>query len=658
MPWANRTTKPIPTPSSIVREYEFNDYSGGINNYVSNDVVESLKNGDKVWRLAQDARIPTLGEYETRKGFDYHSNAAGETIDVQQTSVTGAADQDISQTTRIAKKLTFTQTGNVTRLDINLKNSASATGTLLVELYSNDAGALGTLLERTSIASSDLDGTYAYEISRLPAAPSVTATDYWCVVYVQATGSGAYKISSTTNASTGLVSTDSGMTWSAASVDFNVKAYLSTTGGSKGVHRAYKSDGSAVTLFAHGTVLYSVDDATGALTSIKTGLNAGATDYRFATVNDIVYYVNGFDGYRKLSGSGFGTDAQVSATNYTLLELHKGLMFLRTKDDPNKVVFSNFADYETFTSTDFIYAPAPKTGDPVVALKSLNSYLFIWTKNSKFILFGSDNATFNLSEAPDQKGTYTQETVVSDQNFAYYLTDDGVRYTNGTETDLLSKNAYEDIKNLPNKDMAVMGINKGRLYLWYAKAGEAYNSCCWVFNLNFNCIESHDTNAYVARAANAFNDEEFIVASSRVGQAFYQEQESNDYTNLGGDINYLLESYFMPFGSPSRKKEVRYWKPRFGAQPGNYAVTCLYGYDLRESLTSQESPNVQGEGPIWGDPSMIWGSFTWGTSAELQTDLKIPGEYRRIRVAYRHYATRQPNRFLGHNFVVQTRRLK
>lgn len=656
MPWAKRVTHTIPRISSPTTEYEFNDYSQGVNSFVSNDV---LKAADKHWQIAQNARMPKLGEYETRKGLDFHSVPAGQAIDVQQTSTTGAADQNVSQTVRVAKKITFTTTGRCTRLDINLKNSAAATGTVMVELWSNSGGAPSAMLARTSIAASDIEGTYAYEIARFVESPSVTATDYWAVVYVQAMGSGAYKISSTTNASTGLTSTNSGTTWSASSVDYNVKAYLSTTGGTKGLHRAYKSDGTKVTLFAHGTVLYSVDETTGALTSVKTGLSASATRYRFTTVNDIVYYVNGFDGLRKLSGASFGTDAQVSSTNYTDITEHKGMLFLVTKDDPNKVVFSNFAAYETFTSTDFIYVPSPKTGDPVTALLSLNGYLLIWTADNKFILSGSDNATFQLDDAPDQKGTYTSDTVAHDKNFAYYLADDGVYLTNGNEAKLLSKNIYEDIRTMPNKDDAVMCVNQGRLYLWHTPSGEAANSRCWVFNLNFDTVESLDTDTFVATAVNGFRDDDKLyVASSLVGQVYVQELSTNDYTNLGGDIDFLLATHFMPFGSPAHYKEIRYWKPRFKAQSGDYEIDCLYGYDLRDSLTTQDSPNVQGDGYEWGDSGTVWGSFTWGTAAELQSDLYIPGEYRRIRVGYRHYATRQPQRFLGHTFVIQLRRLK
>lgn len=663
MPWARRISKPIPATGSRTETLELNEYSKGFNTFTSNDKFPVKNGGSNLWRLAQDARIITLGDYETRKGVDYYSAAAGETIDVQQTSTTSAGEQDISQTVRIAKKITFTTTGRCTRLDVNLKNDLSATGTVLIELWSDGSGAPGARLGRTSIAASEIGSSFAYEIGRLISAPSVTATDFWCVVYVQATGTNSYTVSTTTNATTGLVSTDSGMTWSAASVDFNVKAYLSTDGGSRGVFRATKSDGTKVTLLVQGTTLYSVNDVTGALTSVKTGLSASATDYRFCVVNDICYYVNGFDGLRKLTGSSFGTDAQVNSTNYTHITEHKGLLMLVRKDDPTRIDFSNFADYETFTSTDFIYVPSPKTGDPVTALIPLNGALQIKTLNNAYILSGSDNATFVLDQAPDKNGTYRQETSCSDKNSMYYLSNDGVFRSNGSEAQLLSSDVYNDIKSMPNKDDAVMAINKGRLYLWYTPSGEASNSKCYVFSLNFGddggTTESLDTGAYIGRAFSSFRDDnEFIVASSRVGQVFWQELESNDYTNLGDDINYMLQTHYFTGSSPAVLKQNRYWEPRFGAQSGNYTITAEYAYDLRNNWQTNSAPSVQGSGETYGGGAEYADGSVYGSSAETQAQLYIPGEYRRVAVRYRHYATRQPNNFLGHTFVNQTRRIR
>lgn len=659
MPWAARTSRPIPSNGSRRAVVEINDFSLGMNSFVSNDKFP-LKNGDaNMWRLAQDARIPTLGEYETRKGFDYLSDAVGETIDVQQTSTTGADDQDIGVTVWAAKKITFTTSGRCTRLDVNLKNPGGATGAVMVELYSDVSSAPGALLGRSSVAGGDIGDSYAYKFARMAEPPLVSAGDYWVVARIQLGGSGTYQISSTTNASTGLTSSNSGNTWDAASVDFNVKAYLSTDAPVKGLYQANKSDGTSVTLVAVGTVLYSVNEVTGALTTVKSGLSASATHYEFEVANDVVYYVNGFDGYRKWD---FTTESQVNSTNYTHIRLHKGLMFLREKDDPNKVAFSNFGDYETFTSTDFVYVPAPKTGDPTTALISLNGYLLIFTRNNKFILSGDDNATFVLDEAPDQKGTYSQQTVAQDKNFVYYLSDDGFYRSNGSEAQLMSEGAYDGIINLPQKQKACVVINRGRVYLWHHAPGGTYNSECYVWNLNFgrgdtDCLESHDTNAFVARAVTAFNDDDrLIVASSIVGQVYYQELESNDYTNLGGDLNFTLQTHYMTFGSPASLKQIRKWRPRFAAQSGDYAITAEYATDLRDNWATYGTPNVQGEGPIWG--AFTWGSATWGTTAEIYQSFYVPGEYRRTALRYRHTATRQPQKFLGHSLEVQIRRMR
>ena len=114
----------------------------------------------------------------------------------------------------------------------------------------------------------------------------------------------------------------------------------------------------------------------------------------------------------------------------------------------------------------------------------------------------------------------------------------------------------------------------------------------------------------------------------------------------------------MTFDSPSVLKEIRYWQPRFGAQSGNYTIACEYATDLRDNWQTYSSPNVQGSGYLWGDSGTVWGAFTWGTTAEIQSQLYVPGEYRRIAIRYKHYAARQPNSFLGHTLRVQTRRMR
>ena len=278
MAWAKRTSRGIPSVGSRQQTYEVNDYSKGANSFVSNDSLHINSDKSNFWRTAQDARINTLGSYETRKGMDFHSDSAGHTEDDTETSTTGASDGSFSQTTWLAQPFTTTSAGVLSQVDLNIKNANSATGVPIVEIWSNSGGEPSTRLARSSISASDITSSYAYLKVRFPDPPTLaTSTTYWIVVYTQATGSNSYNWSSTTNTTEALTSADSGATWASTSYSLNFKQYYATTGGVKGLHRAYKSDGTAVTLMAHGTSLYSVNDTTGALTAIKTGLDASAT---------------------------------------------------------------------------------------------------------------------------------------------------------------------------------------------------------------------------------------------------------------------------------------------------------------------------------------------------------------------------------------------
>jgi hypothetical protein len=661
MPWAKRISKRVSYPTSPRQVFEITDYSLGFNSFLGNDKFPFNSGKSNMLRTAKNARITTLGEYGTRRGVDFHSAAAGETQDAAQTSTTAASTVDFDYTNRVAQKFTSGAAGRLTKIDLNIKNIKSGTGTIMCEIWTDSSSAPGTKLATSSIAASVPTGTFAYKTFYFNEAPTVAnGTSYWIVIYSQETATGSYTLSTTTNTTLAKTSANIGTSWTTQSYSINFKEYYATSQSVKGLFRAYKSDGTKVTLFVAGTTLYSVNNSTGALTSVKTGLNASATKYRFALVNDIVYYVNGYDGYRKWD---FTTESQVSATNYTTITEHKGIMFLADKTDPSKVVFSNFAAYETFTSTDFLYVPAPKTGDPVTALISLNGYLFIYTLNNKYILTGDDRDSFSQGEAPDQRGTYTQETVTKDKNFMYYISNDGVYRSNGSEAQLLSENVYQEVFDLSDKQECMLQINGGRLYMWYQTIGSSNNDECLVWNINFSgqsdTVESRDTQSYGARAFAAYDDSNaLLVGSSLVGQVWWQELSTNDYTNAGGLIEFELATNYMPFSSPSVLKEVRYWEPRFAAQSDLYSIECEYAYDLRDNWSLYTAQNVQGEGTTFGGGSTFGGGALYGTTSELQAYLTVPGEYRRIALRYKHYATRQPHTFLGHTLVVQTRRIR
>lgn len=657
--FSRRQTQKFKTKGTALEELNVLDYSRGFDSYAANDALQI-----DMLRSAQDTRIDSLGRMNTRQGADFYSNAAGETLDDAETSTTGAANQDVTTTIRHAAKFTTTTAGRLTKVELNMKTN-DGSGVTMVEIYNDSSGSPGTKLATSSIPFSDLGASLAYEVARFVEAPQLAnATAYWIVVYVQS-GSGGYHWSSTTNATTALKSTDSGSTWSATSYDMNFKTYISTDSTTKGLFRAYKSTGTKETLMAHGTVLYKISDVDGTLTSIKTGLNSGATRYRFANINDEVFYVNGVDNPRKYD---FSTDAQMAwgtsggsaAPTASLIAAHQDLIWLNDSSDPTRLEFSDEDSYETSASTNFIYVPSPKSPDPITALIPLNGVLYVFTTERKFAIYGSDQATFEVVELPSKKGTFTQETVAVTRNHIYYLSDDGLFRFNGVQDELLSARITDKIRGMANKDSAILAVHKNRLYIFYRDTGSGQNDKSLVYNLDFEAWESEDTNQYVTAAtqfSGGNDDFEFVVASSLVGQAFYFDDSANNYSDAGCPLSFEVRTGYHHGKEPNAKKIWKRWYPRFEKQTGSYNVTCSTDQNFSSSPT-EYSVAVGASGDTWGGGETWGGGATYGSTKFGSDRIHLPDSsyYLQLRVSKTGVDT--PVVFLGHKLMYSKKRVR
>ncbi len=636
-----------------LQKLELFDYSNGLNSYTSNDVVEKTH-----LVYITDSRISTLGRMKTRKGLDFYSAAAGEAADTQYTTVTGAADQSLTNTLRKAAKYVATGSGRLTKVELNLKDSTSGTAPVIVEIYSDSSGP-STLLASSSVPEASITGSYGYIVARFIEAPNVDAgTTYWIVAYQQDDGTNDYKWSSSTAATTSLASTDSGVTWAATSYALNYKAYIATSGGTKGLYRAYKSDGTKKTLLAHSTSLYSVDDATGALTAIKTGLSSSSTDVRFEVANDIVYYVNGFDAPREWNFTTESANPGTTTVSSNILLFKDQMMYLDASN-PTRVFFSDKTAFETFTSTNFFYVPSPKSPDPITGWAVLNDNLFIFTKGTKWALYGSDLSSFTLRRSTGLKGTYSQNTIATTRNSIFFLSDDGIYQFDGATDRLISQHITDKIGEITSATNACLQVWKNRLYVFYTPSGSNANSKCLVYNLDYQSWESQDTSTYISRATVMKGDNgEFIQASSLVGQVFYAESSSNTYNNLGRKVDWEIRTRYEHFDNPAALKRLKRWYPRFATAPGNFTVFCQYDKDFIDSPTTQDYLYLRGDGSIWGGGG-TWGSgLTWGSSAYVTARLSIPSSATYIQRRYKRSGVNMPCEFEGETLYFQVRRPK
>lgn len=653
----SRVRRPVYIPSVTTNKTQTKDYEfiKGLNTNLSNDDMPQ----DQL-RYSTDNREIEIGKWETRRGNDFLSVPIGEAINVQQTSTTGASTFDFNTTTWWAKKVTAASTGRLTSIEANIKNPGTATGTVVYALYSDDSGSPGDEIYRTTVGASVPTSTLAYCKGRSIRCPDITnGTVYWVVGFTQTGGTNSYQISTTTNAATGKTSVDSGQTWSSTSLDFNVKLSTATPGGVKGHIRVKRSNGTTYTFFAHGSNLYSVNETTGATTSVDSGLDANSTYCRFVFVNDVLYYVTGLQKPRKYD---FSSASEVSAApeNAATIIEHVGIVFYGSAVDRSKQYYTNFAAYETFTGTDMGYIPAPKTSDPLVAYAKLNGNLFPITRNNKFVLFGARTETFRLDEAPGQKGTFSQESVVYDQNYIYLASDDGIYRYNGAEEKNIAADIINEWTALSSKTNTVLELHNNRLYVWYTPNGQSENTECFVYNTLYGHWESKDLGTYVGRASARFDvDNKFIQGSNRVGMLMYGEQSTNDYVNMDEPLTWELRTHYNHYGTAAQYKRAAMFRPHFDSQSGTYSAQVGYAKDYNDRATYSDV-GVQSDAPRFNTGETFNSGATFGGTQQINPMDEapvIPGEWRRLQIRYRHYAAREPVVFDGQVLSIETQRL-
>lgn len=596
-----------------------------------------------------------------RNGYAKFSIPVGETVDTTQTSVTGTADQQITTSLWKAMPFTASSASRLSKVEINIENDNSGTGPVIVNIYTNVSSAPGVLLASSSIPANSITGTDQYLEARFINAPLLaTSTTYWIVAYVQSDGTNNYIWTSTTTVATALTSSNSGSTWSATAYGLNFKIYLSTDGYVKGLHRYYNTTQSPSQLFAFGTVLYSVNDSTGVVTSVKTGLNSAATYYRFMTVNNIEYYVNGVDAPREWNGT---TDSAVGGSPPTAddVVLHANRAFYKSVSDPNKIIFSDAGTYETFQAVSFLYIPSPNTADPLLRMVSFQNNLVCFTRNRKFVLYGTDLASFVLRESPAKKGATCATAIATDGNFVYFLADDGVYKYNGGTDILLSKKVEPLLANMASKTDVKMSIFDNKVYLYYRPTGQASKLDVLIFDTVYNTW-LHDTNVNIEDSTNWISQTDArkqIAGSSLMGQVMYGETGTSD---LGKGIAFEYRTKYFSFGHPAAKHRLKRLYPHLRGQSGNYTVNVSVDADEQNAPVN----NVVALGTnlyTYGQAGLKWGTVanggsgaTYGSGILALPRLTVGGNNRKHQIRLLQSGVNNPVDFLGLSMYVTQQR--
>lgn len=344
-------------------------------------------------------------------------------------------------------------------------------------------------------------------------------------------------------------------------------------------------------------------------------------------------------------GTGTGEITAISGSNVTVTIVDTTPQTISSYDKFNVDFYQNF--------------PAIKTGDPLTAMFNLAGVLYFQTRRNKYLMYMQSADSWTQQASNAQGGTFSQESVVCDLNYAYYANDNGVYIFDGSSEQSLTQNTIQNAYDaIPNKETIRLDLYKNRLYVFFSNNGTELNSC-FVYNINLKVWESFDSNTYVgATSARQNASGRFLCGHSRIG--LIMTNEDGDYSNLGQPIAFNLETSYQHYGTTSQLKRITKWRPEFATTERAYTVECGYSQDFSDQVKYAFSIDLQRQIPVTTD--YIWDNPSdYGVKAIPTihtTTPKVNGEFYRCQIRYQHIAAFEPVIFRSHTLTIQTQRIR
>jgi len=321
------------------------------------------------------------------------------------------------------------------------------------------------------------------------------------------------------------------------------------------------------------------------------------------------------------------------------------------------------SSYDKFSVDFYQNFPAIKTGDPLTAMFNLGGVIYIMTRRNKYQMYTQTADAWTQDASNAQNGTFSQESVVCDLNYAYFANENGIYRFDGSSEESLTERTIQNVYDaIPNKESIVLDLYKNRLYVYYASDPEGANDSCLVYNINLQVWESFDSNTYVsATSARQNSSSRFICGHSKFGLLMLNEASTNnDYSDMGGAIAFNLETAYQHYGATSQLKRITKWRPQFSTTAKPYTCECGYALDYKDQVQYAFSIDLQRQEPtalnyVWDNPS------DYGVPAIPTVYTTIPlvnGEFYRIQIRYQHIAAFEPVIFRSHTLTVQTQRIR
>lgn len=306
--------------------------------------------------------------------------------------------------------------------------------------------------------------------------------------------------------------------------------------------------------------------------------------------------------------------------------------------------------------------PAIKTGDPLTAMFNLGGVVYFLTRRNKYYMFSQTADVWTQQASSAQHGTFSQESCVCDLNYAYYANDDGIYIFDGSSEASITQNTIQSTYDaISGKESINLQLYNNRLYVFYSSQGNGTNDSCLVYNINLKLWESFDTGLPVASSiGRQTSSNRLICGSSRLGQLYSFENNTNAYADLGAPIDFDLETAYLHFGTPSQLHRITKWRPEFATVAGDYTIKCGYALDFTDDVKYAFSINLKNQTPV--QESYVWDNPPAYGNAVTPTKLthipQVNGQFYRCQLRYQHHAAFEPVNFKSHTMSCETQRLR
>ena len=552
-----------------------------------------------------------------RKGSILRSTPVGETADTANTA-SSTGDVTFDKDTWVLQPFTAGADGCLSKIEPHIKKVTSGNGPAIIEFYTDNSGAVGTLIGQTSILPANVTTSYDYVAAHVMDAPELeNGSDYWMLYKVQEGGSGSYALNQT--AASGAYSTvDGGLTLTPLGATFRFKTYISTPLEILGFTRRYPQNKQNRTYFAGNGNVYEVTDA-GTPTSISSAIHANAEYWRTAQIDDKLIWVDGNNTAKWYDGTTVTAIAGVSG-NPTHVIVHKNRLFFVPDSDPTRVNFSELFSFESYPSVNFFYVPSPKSPDHIAGWRVFQDNLVIFTHETKHTIFGSDISTFTRKEAIGTKGAVSDEAIAVDRNYIYFMADDKMIYRyNGASDQIISEKIRPLLNQIQDIKKVRLHIHDNQLRVYYAKTPNTIPTEMAIFDIDQSGSNPkdftwfYDTGRSVVGSITWYlDDNELIEFSSRIGALY---TGNSGFSDAGKAIDFKYWTAYKNYGSGAAKDRIKRFRPVVRPSSVPYYLSVGKDVDFRNKPDMRDWL-VSSGGALWGN--FNWNDGTkWGAGSNL-----------------------------------------